>query len=76
MDYNTYDSKLSGGQTNGSDGNGAVLRIDPGATALPLAVASNAGNCYRVPRSGGSMSTAIAITTPPSGATTLAPSTT
>jgi hypothetical protein len=46
--YNTYDSKLPGlGTANGSDGNGAVLRIDPGSSSPVIAVPSNTnGQCY------------------------------
>jgi hypothetical protein len=48
--YDTYDSKLNTvpdmGTVNGSDGNGAVLRIDPGAFAPTLAIPANFGKCY------------------------------
>jgi hypothetical protein len=46
--YNTYDSKLNKGQaTNGSDGIGSILRIDPGSSVPPtLAVPALDGTCH------------------------------
>ena len=43
--YNTYNTKLNGPVQNGSDGNGAVLAIKPGASAPALAVPANYGKC-------------------------------
>jgi hypothetical protein len=44
--YNTYNSKLNPGTSNGSDGNGAVLTIQPGGFAPQLAVPSLVGKCH------------------------------
>ncbi len=44
--YNTYDSHLNTGTTNGSDGNGAVLAIQPGGFQPQLAIPSQLGKCY------------------------------
>jgi hypothetical protein len=44
--YNTYNSKLNPGTTNGSDGNGAVLSISPGGFQPALAIAALKGQCH------------------------------
>ncbi|HEX4460948.1 MAG TPA: hypothetical protein VIA18_23370, partial [Polyangia bacterium] len=44
--YNTYDSHLNTGTTNGSDGNGAILAIQPGSPQPQLAIPSQLGKCY------------------------------
>ena len=44
--YNTYNSKLNPGMSNGSDGNGGVLKINPGGFAPQMAIPSLTGTCH------------------------------
>jgi len=65
--YNTYNSKLNPGSTNGSDGNGAVLAIQPGASAPNLAVPALKGTCHvchEVSADGSTLFAANSITSP------------
>jgi hypothetical protein len=62
--YNTYDSKLNGGATNGSDGNGSVLVIKPGDFKPDLAVPALKGKCHachEVSRDGSTLFTATSV---------------
>jgi hypothetical protein len=62
--YNTYNSKLQTGTANGSDGNGAVLSIQPGAFAPRLAVTALLGKCHachEVSTDGSTLFTATSI---------------
>jgi len=62
--YNTYNSKLNPGMQNGSDGNGAVLSIDPGGFQPQLAVPSLKGTCHvchEVSSDGSTLFTATSI---------------
>ena len=69
--YNTYDSKLNPGMTNGSDGNGSVLSIQPGGFAPALAVPALKGTCHachEVSSDGSTLFTATSIGSDNAGA--------